>query len=63
METSEEIIRRAENRAKENGCIPHSYALGVLSAKYDLLRIEYLQLIKKLENYESKQSKAGKSCK
>jgi len=54
MKTSEEIIKLAEVQAKENGNIPHSYALGVLSAKYDLLRIEYLQIIKKLENYEFK---------
>ena len=50
METSKEIVARAEKYAKKNGCIPHAYALGVMIAKYDMLRLEYLQLIKKLEN-------------
>jgi len=54
METSEEIIINAEKQAIENGHILHSFALGVLSVKYDILRQEYLNLIKKIENYESK---------
>jgi len=53
METSEEIIKNAEQQAIEFGCIFHSFALGVLSVRYDILRNEYLQL-KKLKNYESK---------
>jgi len=63
METSKEIIKNAEKQAIEFGAIPHSFALGVLSAKYDMLQLEYFNLIKKIENYELKQSKTGQSCK
>ena len=47
MKKAKEIVEKAEKEAEVNGAIPHSYALGVLSAKYDLLRLEYLTLKEK----------------
>ena len=49
MKKAEQIIEEAKKDAvKQKLMFPESFALGVLIAKYDMLRRDYLELKKEL---------------